>query len=289
MALTYGYTSVSSAQTNPDSPVDTTLMDALRTNAIHNHEMIVGNSGSYTPSTAHNHDGLNSKFVAGVSTGSITQAELKTTTGSVLLAVSSASSNSTNIALPGGEFGFERSIKITPNVDIGGEAWVATAVDFKDGALTSTGITTSYTANIYMKGSRGNESTGSLHAQRRYVTASGKEHWVFINWNKETSRIESAWEAPDHPSYGNGGDPEIMPHPFGNVTTRNEVILLDMDSIMGAKAKVTSGRGLLEVVKHDYIIDRSASIDFVPRDIDGKKTLEHQHGSYVVRGLKLKS
>lgn len=58
MALTYTWNTVNATQTDPDSPVDTTLMEALRQNAIHNFDWI---GKDYTPVDNHDHDGVNSK------------------------------------------------------------------------------------------------------------------------------------------------------------------------------------------------------------------------------------
>ena len=58
MALTYSWNTITTGQTDADSPGDETLFDAFRENLIHNNEWIGKN---YTPEEDHNHDGTNSK------------------------------------------------------------------------------------------------------------------------------------------------------------------------------------------------------------------------------------
>jgi len=60
MPLTSTYTTISSGQTDANSPLDTVLMDALRQNIQAVYESVVGDVPTYTLSTAHNHNGVNS-------------------------------------------------------------------------------------------------------------------------------------------------------------------------------------------------------------------------------------
>ena len=60
MAFLTTWTTITSAQTDADSPLDVTLMESIRQDLIHLYEWI---GQGYTPSTAHNHDGLNSVSV----------------------------------------------------------------------------------------------------------------------------------------------------------------------------------------------------------------------------------
>jgi len=70
MALTSTYSSISASQTDADSPIDTVLMDGMRQNIDVCYEWIGG--PTYTPSTSHDHDGVNSKPVVSVADDAIT-------------------------------------------------------------------------------------------------------------------------------------------------------------------------------------------------------------------------
>lgn len=60
MAFTSTWSTISSAQADADSPLDVTLMEGIRQNLIHLYEWL---GQGYTPSTAHNHNGVNSANV----------------------------------------------------------------------------------------------------------------------------------------------------------------------------------------------------------------------------------
>lgn len=60
MAFLTTWTTITSAQTDADSPIDVVLMEAIRQDVIHLYEWI---GQGYTPSTAHNHNGVNSANV----------------------------------------------------------------------------------------------------------------------------------------------------------------------------------------------------------------------------------
>ncbi|MEO5366072.1 MAG: hypothetical protein H7831_06905 [Magnetococcus sp. WYHC-3] len=63
------------------------------------------------------------------------------------------------------------------------------------------------------------------------------------------------WQAPDHPCYGNGGDPENLPHPFmGLNPDTHEVIVLTPDNIKDLKAQSKkSGKDVLDYITKDTI------------------------------------
>ena len=47
-----------------------------------------------------------------------------------------------------------------------------------------------------------------------------------ITYNIRVGDIIAGWEAPDHPCFGNGNDPEKMPHPFHGVDPAKTDILV---------------------------------------------------------------
>src|SRR4030067_584599 len=87
LAPTYSWNSITASQTDPDSPVDTTLMEAIRQNLIHLEEWL---GDGYTAAKDHDHDGTNSKPAnvadLGITTGkladgAVTVAKLNLATG----------------------------------------------------------------------------------------------------------------------------------------------------------------------------------------------------------------
>lgn len=59
-APTFSWNEITSAQTDAESPIDTTLMEGVRRNLVHLREWL---GGGFTPAVDHDHDGVNSKSV----------------------------------------------------------------------------------------------------------------------------------------------------------------------------------------------------------------------------------
>lgn len=207
-----------------------------------------------------------------IANDAVTQLKLKTATGEVSTNIAEGA----NLTLPGGEYGFYPQLRCQ-NINYQVTAQFADTLG-----------TTSYITNIFLKG--GDGAGTYVFARQRYITASGTEHWVFILLNKISGSIISAWEAPDHPCYGNGDDENEIPHPFISCDlTDKEIILLDMDSINLLKSLATNKRGILQHLQEDFNIDMTRELPFMPRDIDGKRILTEKHPSYVVRCIKPKA
>lgn len=176
----------------------------------------------------HDHDGVNSKYIVGVAPSTIVQSMLKSTTGSVNTGASA------NLTLPGGTYGFYP--QVTGNLGGSYDASIA---------YQTTG--TSYATLIYLSG------LGSGHtvsAQQRYVQSSGEIHWVFIQRDKATKAVKAMFEAPDHPCFGNGGDPALVPHPFHGVDmAKDDILVMTLDpSEIRAIRKANPDKNLLDVL-----------------------------------------
>ena len=65
MALTSTFSTISASQTDANSPLDEVLMDAIRQDIDVLYEWMGG--PTYTPSTSHDHNGVNSKNISGAS------------------------------------------------------------------------------------------------------------------------------------------------------------------------------------------------------------------------------
>jgi len=210
----------------------------------------------------HDHDDVNSKPVVGVAAGAITQSELSTST----VECSQAYGGANHYAVTGaGSYAFWPQVKETGD----GGLDVHPASNFSG---------STYTTSVYI--SYAGAGSGSGYAQFRYVTASGEIFWLFILRDKNTKEILCSSASPDHCSFGNGGKPELVPHPFVDVyevdgklyfdgmndgTREVEVICINPDNqeLLNIKNATGSGSGnvpdrsLLQVVLEDYDIDDS--------------------------------
>lgn len=200
--------------------------------------------------------------------GAVDQSALKTSTGEV-----SASSNDDEVTLPGGTYGFYPQIKITGGAGTG--IWT---IGGYGGSACSPGAT--YVTNIGF----GDISSETAYAQQRYVTASGKDPWVFLKVAKKNFKytnpvrnesrqikkgeIVGTYYAPDHPSVGNGSDENAIEHPWRNLdTSLFEVILVDNDDLAGIKEKAVAGKSVAQVIHEELEIDESAVPVYTPREI----------------------
>lgn len=184
---------------------------------------------------------------------SVSQAKLKTAIGEV----SCAGDNVRRLlTLPGGEYGFYYQLKLT-----GGDGCL-------DGYINGQGIHTLYIGSTYGTFVGVQTFVETVYFRQRYVTSSGKDHWIFLLGEKATKRTVASYQAPDHPCYGSGGDEEDVPHPFGSYDPdKHEVILIDNEILPELKPKVTSKRSLLTVINEDYEIDFDSNPVYQPREI----------------------
>lgn len=179
---------------------------------------------------------------------SVSQAKLKTSIGSV-----SNSSSAADRVLPGGQYGFYPQIKMATTEPHGTSCLIAREM--------VRGGWTTYRSNItlYVSGE-------TLYAQQRYVTSSGEVFWIFILRDKITKEIISMYQAPDHPCFGNGGKPLLVPHPFSDYDeTKHEIIVInpsheEVEAMkrMGERGEDEPDKDLLEVIMEEYEIDEDS-------------------------------
>lgn len=217
---------------------------------------------------------------SGLVDNSVTTTKLKTATGEV----SGNSATIVNLTLPGGEYGFYPQFK-------GSNAssdYVACLVGLS--GVVFGPLTTSYVTNLcyYTQNAR------TLYAQQRYVTASGEDLWIFLLLDKTTNKIISAYQALDHPAYGNGGDFNKVPHPFGSYDSETQdIVLLDKETCIALKSESEkTGKSILTLVNEDYKVSNDYLI-YEPlhsgRFIDKELELVKNIPNYIkVRKLKKK-
>lgn len=223
----------------------------------------------------------------------ITQSMLKTSVGGVSITTSGSSGGSNLVlvsgarTLPGGTYGFY------PQVCVVGAAPSFTARNITAYISYETDIA-SYVTNIYLsaQGTRDINYAYTLtgYAQQRYVTSSGEVHWVFILRDKITKDVVGMYQAPDHPCFGNGGKPLVVPHPFGSYDpAKHEIIVInpsDEDIFNMQDACIMPedkpDKDILEVIMEDYEIDEDLQTEWpkkeitveLPKGIDWKRMPE---------------
>lgn len=137
-----------------------------------------------------------------IAAAAVGQGELKTSSGTLATA-SGASPRTINGVLPGGEYGFYPRSHVNDTT---------TAVSLVSSTYT---LTTSAALGIGRQAIwSGTPTNRVLTLTQRYITASGEVFWIFRQRHKVTGEWGMTWAAPDHPCFGNGGDPVKLPHPF---------------------------------------------------------------------------
>jgi len=206
-----------------------------------------------------------------VADGSISQAKLKTATGEITHTTDSWG----YYTLPGGEYGFYVlcfDTGISPN-----------SKSHYIRILESYNINNSTpTARISCYG--GDSTTDILHIRQRYVTASGKDHWIFLLVAKKDysetdlkgnislvkkGQLIASYQAPDHPCANQGGATELdIPHPFGSYDPeKHEIVVVDNSILTELKPKLNRRNSLLTLINEQCIIDDTKRPDYEPREI----------------------
>jgi len=201
----------------------------------------------------------------------VNQSQLKTATGIV-------GGYTGHYIIPGGEYAFMPAFAVNNISEI--------SAKFCNGAVV---YPNNWYAFIYLHLIPEYYNT-FIYAKFRYVTSSGTEYWIFVLYDKQQHKILASYDAPDHPCYGNGGDENKVPHPFmdylGNPLPDNiEIVLLDMVTTNELRRRSQEEGRVISMLLAEYDVDMSKEIEFVPRDMDGKRTLTQKHPSYKVRRL----
>ncbi len=190
---------------------------------------------------------------AGVPNGVISQSKLKTSSETAgTLSIISGGTVESSYTLPGGEYGFMPSFRCWTNES---GRW---PVNLYSGLLQDyDGYTLGNTNKnvIYMKFTGGTiAGTSWFQCNQRYVTSSGEVPWFFALRDKTTKFVKAAVFSLDHPCFGNGGKPALVPHPFQTPKDDEEIIVVHPTPEQIAAAEDYSVRGDDEA---DYSVLRS--------------------------------
>jgi len=196
---------------------------------------------------------------------SVSQAKLKTSQSSVS-DNNNGGAGSSNLVLPGGEYGFYPRTRLTVTGTAGreGSATFTIWASGTQGATYDSGYITNIRLTLTAAPDTYSDPTITGYAQQRYVTSSGEVHWIFILRDKITKSVKSMWQAPDHPCFGNGGKPLLVPHPFGSYDeTKHEIIVInpslveieqmELETIVDDETK--PDKDLLQIISENYEIN----------------------------------
>ncbi len=184
-----------------------------------------------------------------VDTSGISQSLLKTSQGSI----SKSTVSLEHITLPGGEYGFFPQCRTSASSGVNMNGWLVNAYN-----------STSYATVVAI--SLG--GTGTAYVQQRYVTSSGEVFWIYVLRDKETKKVLSCYQAPDHPCFGNGGKPLVVAHPFNDFDPSTQEIIVinpDHDEVKRMVGLCTvpgsdkPDRDIIDVLMDEYMIMEKSS------------------------------
>jgi hypothetical protein len=201
---------------------------------------------------------------------SVSQVKLKTSTQSQSYNIAGSASH--RFTLTGGQYCFKVTCK-------GENANICSGESFA--------CTTSYATHVGFKNAGGSSYDG--YCLHRYITSSGEINWLFILRDKITKEIIGRSIAPDHSCFGNGGEPLLAPHPFGDYDeikyeiivinpTNEEIEQIELEAIVEDETK--PDKDLLEVIAENYEINEGSNPAWpsipvtvgLPKHIVDKKT-----------------
>jgi len=188
---------------------------------------------------------------AKLASSAVAQAKLKTSYGST----SQAGPGSGVSSLPGGEYGFWPRVKGTTDsgnnyfgFTFGRNTHHSTYGWIRHGYLS---VTYSNYVSIYVS-----ESGDTGYVQQRYITSSGEVFWIFILRDIITKKIRQMWQSPDHPCFGSGGKPSLVPHPFGRFDqSKYELVIINPadNELAEMRGKIQLINQVLTVKKEDLV------------------------------------
>ena len=222
-----------------------------------------------------------------IADNSISKYKLKTAVGEV------SASNWEKCLLPGGEYGFYPQVRV--NAGSGGVVAMGTE-HVGDGGWYALFSNTTYGSYIVLAISGGSSGTSTSYARQRYITASGIDLWIFIKANKASGDVLASWQSSDAPAYGNGGDFDKVPHPFGERDESvEEIILVDKTtSVQLAKKAQALAKSILTLINEDYAPDMAKEEVYQPlhsgKFLNGEPVMVEGIPSYIkVRKLRVLS
>lgn len=217
-----------------------------------------------------------------IGAGAVSQAKLKTSVGEIYYQRAvGTESGETILSLPGGEYGFWPRTAFTAINNSESNTYTDVQMQlFKYGFNPMTRYTqysSSYISCVSVTITKSSSYINAVgYIYQRYVTSSGEVFWIYILRNKETKEIKSTWLAPDHPCFGNGGKPNLVPHPFPDFNSDvDEVIVINpsreqlaaMENRRFVDDDDIPDLSLIEVIQQFYEIDEESNPPWPTKEV----------------------
>jgi hypothetical protein len=222
---------------------------------------------------------------ARIGAAAVSQSKLKTSSGEVSVTATAAlPGDSVGEAwgantLPGGEYGLSLLYKATEPTN-GASLMVTQAIPvmsastiaaYSQGNVSGGGgglLTTSYVArmDLYVaitSGGAGGSST--ISGFQRYISASGRDHWIYLLLDIVTRKIIQTYQAPDHPSANTQLLHEKLPHPFPGYDPRKHEIVLADNDVLDSIVPLLNRRTSIADVLNRCIVDDAKSAEYDAR------------------------
>jgi len=207
------------------------------------------------------HLAANAVETAKILDANVTQAKLKTSMSAVS---HTGNTTYTHKTLPGGTYGFHPQVRVSSAAS----GYCVAMYDINPQTTNTT-----YATNVVL---RVGDAGYTVYAQQRYVTSSGEVFWIFILRDKATKKIFSVCHAPDHPCFGNGGKPQLVPHPFPDFNestqeiivinpSKEEVIELKRRTVVDSETE--PDRDLIDVILEDCHLDETTEPDWPTKEV----------------------
>jgi hypothetical protein len=211
----------------------------------------------------------------------VTQAKLKTSYGGFQ---ASDGVHKTSGLAPGGDFGFGPVAKC-PVSSGDTSAWLTKIYLMDEDSVTAA----DYLSYISAEGT-GNSAHSFPYVRQRYVTASGEIYWIFMLRAKRDIQVGEyhntsikrqgdivySWHSPDHPCFGYGGKPLLLPHPFGDYDKDTFDLIVINPSTEEIEAmhvscivddEMQADKDLLEIVHEEYEIDEESNPEWPDKEV----------------------
>ena len=138
-------------------------------------------------------------------------------------------------------------------------------------SVGETGLTAAFATVVMMYNNNGGAARFG-YVDHSYVQASGEVYWIFILRDKITKINIGISACSDHPCFGQGGKPNLMPHPFLYnfddaiheliVINPTDEQVLEMQKKCSVESEDLPDRCLAEVIMDEYVVDDTIEPDW---------------------------
>lgn len=246
MPFSNGYTTIADSAIDPDSPIDTALMTAIRNNIHYVYEYVGGRS--YTPAEPHNHNGINSALISNIADGAVStsnklaasvvsQSKLKVASGD-----DSANYNTTDLTSisrlwtpPGGVYGLGWDHSISGSSSYNGQLEIGYSTPVFTATVTDSvvGLFLTYTGAASDNSGTATVTQWYIQASPPYDLGDGPVPLFVFALVAADSVVKRVWSAPDAPWHYNGPT-DIRAQRIDSVTGRKYRLMHPLSAEFGS-------------------------------------------------------